>query len=43
MNTQDVITLAQQAKLRLIRFQYCDNGGIIRAKATHISGLPTVV
>src|SRR5579884_134813 len=41
MNAQDVITLAQQAKLRLVRFQYCDNGGIIRAKATHISGLPT--
>jgi glutamine synthetase len=41
MNTQDVIALAQQAKLRLVRFQYCDNGGIIRAKATHISCLPT--
>jgi glutamine synthetase len=27
--------------LRLIRFLYCDNGGIIRGKATHASKLAT--
>lgn len=41
MNTQDVINLAQQANLRLVRFQYCDNGGIVRGKATHTSKLAT--
>ena len=29
----------QTARLRLVRFLYCDNGGIIRGKATHINGL----
>ena len=27
--------------LRLVRFLYCDNGGIIRGKATHVSKLAT--
>lgn len=39
MNNQDVIKLAQENELRLIRFLYCDNGGIIRGKATHASKL----
>jgi glutamine synthetase len=30
---------AQDAHLRLVRFLYCDNGGIIRGKATHVAGL----
>jgi len=30
---------AQEAHLRLVRFMYCDNGGIIRGKATHVRGL----
>ena len=25
--------------VRLVRFLYCDNGGVIRGKATHIEGL----
>jgi glutamine synthetase len=39
MNAQDVLGLAREAHLRLVRFMYCDNGGIIRGKATHLSGL----
>ena len=41
MNSQDVLQLAREANLRLIRFLYCDNGGIIRGKATHASKLHT--
>lgn len=39
MNIQDVVTVAQEQKLRLVRFLYCDNGGILRGKTTHISKL----
>ncbi|GAC1394619.1 MAG: glutamine synthetase family protein [Ktedonobacteraceae bacterium] len=39
MNAQDVVEQAQVANLRLVRFLYCDNGGIIRGKATHASKL----
>ncbi|GCE03066.1 glutamine synthetase family protein [Dictyobacter aurantiacus] len=35
MDTRDVIQQVQAAKIRLVRFLYCDNGGIIRGKATH--------
>jgi glutamine synthetase len=41
MNAQDVVQQAREANLRLVRFLYCDNGGIIRGKATHASKLPT--
>ena len=41
MNAQDVVRLAREANLRLVRFLYCDNGGIIRGKATHASKLST--
>jgi glutamine synthetase len=41
MNTQDVVQQAHDANLRLVRFLYCDNGGIIRGKATHASKLAT--
>ncbi len=41
MNAQDVLRQAREANLRLVRFLYCDNGGIIRGKATHASKLPT--
>src|SRR5437868_6296228 len=41
MNIQDVLQQAQMEDLRLVRFLYCDNGGIIRGKATHASKLPT--
>jgi glutamine synthetase len=39
LKTQDIIRQAQENNLRLVRFLYCDNGGIIRGKATHISKL----
>ena len=39
MNAQDVVRKAREANLRLVRFLYCDNGGIIRGKATHASKL----
>ncbi len=41
MNAQDVVRQAQEANLRLVRFLYCDNGGIIRGKTTHASKLST--
>ncbi len=41
MNAQDVVEQAQAENLRLVRFLYCDNGGIIRGKATHVSKLGT--
>src|SRR5215469_2015949 len=34
-----VLQHAKELDLRLVRFLYCDNGGIIRGKATHLSGL----
>ena len=39
MNTETVLDEANRANLRLVRFLYCDNGGIVRGKATHIEGL----
>jgi glutamine synthetase len=39
MNIQDVVKLAQENDLRLVRFLYCDKGGIIRGKATHAGRL----
>jgi glutamine synthetase len=41
MNAQDVVRQAHEANLRLVRFLYCDNGGILRGKATHASKLQT--
>lgn len=39
MSPEEVVQAARSAGLRLIRFLYCDNGGIIRGKLTHIDGL----
>jgi len=39
MTIQDVVKLAEENDLRLVRYLYCDNGGIIRGKATHASRL----
>ena len=41
MNIEDVLARASKEQLRLVRFQYCDTGGIIRGKATHAQRLPT--
>ncbi|HKT37380.1 MAG TPA: glutamine synthetase family protein [Ktedonobacterales bacterium] len=39
MQADDVLRRVRDEHLRLVRFMYCDNGGIIRGKATHVSGL----
>jgi glutamine synthetase len=39
MNSEEVARQAEAADLRLVRFLYCDNGGIIRGKASHVRGL----
>src|SRR5713226_3240458 len=39
MKAQDVVQRVQAANLRLVRFLYCDNGGLIRGKTTHTSKL----
>ncbi len=39
MEKQDVIRQALEAGVQLVFFLYCDNGGIIRGKSTHISSL----
>src|SRR5215469_10940908 len=39
MDRETVLNRAEEEHLRLVRFMYCDNGGIIRGKATHVSGL----
>src|SRR5919108_5076350 len=39
MDAHTVLQRAAEAQVRLVRFMYCDNGGIIRGKATHINGL----
>jgi glutamine synthetase len=39
MKAQYIVQRAQAAKLRLVRFLYCDNGGIIRGKTTHTNKL----
>ena len=39
MGKQEVLQRAQEAGLRLVRFLYCDNGGIIRGKATYAAKL----
>ena len=39
MTPEQVVQAACSAGVQLIRFLYCDNGGIIRGKLTHIDGL----
>ena len=39
MERAEVVRKAQEAGAHLISFFWCDNGGIIRGKSTHISGL----
>ncbi|HEY7061415.1 MAG TPA: glutamine synthetase family protein [Chloroflexota bacterium] len=36
----EVLRAADAADVSLVRFLYCDNGGIIRGKSTHRAGLP---
>jgi glutamine synthetase len=39
MDAQAIVAQAREANVRLVRFMYCDNGGIIRGKAAHVNGL----
>jgi glutamine synthetase len=39
MTAEHVVTRAEASGLRLVRFLYCDNGGIVRGKASHVDGL----
>ena len=43
MTKDQVVTAANAAGVRLIRFLYCDNGGIIRGKLAPISNLATQI
>ena len=39
MTPEEIVALCSDHRIRLIRFLYCDNGGVVRGKATHMSGL----
>src|SRR4029079_888172 len=39
MEKRDVVQKALDAGVQLILFLYCDNGGVIRRKSTHITSL----
>ena len=34
-----VLSKTREARLRQVRFLYCDNGGLIRGKASHVASL----
>jgi glutamine synthetase len=39
MTPEEIVAQAEAAGLQLVRFLYCDNGGVIRGKSTHVSSL----
>ncbi|MBA2450196.1 MAG: glutamine synthetase [Chloroflexi bacterium] len=39
MERAEVISRLRQADVQMVRFLYCDNGGVIRGKAAHVDGL----
>ena len=39
MESHEIVQQARDAGVKLVMFAYCDNSGIIRGKATHVSGL----
>ncbi len=39
MTPEDIVRTAEERGLQLVRFLYCDNGGVIRGKSTHVGGL----
>jgi glutamine synthetase len=39
MTRDEIVATAAREGVRLIRFLYCDNGGVIRGKTTHVEGL----
>jgi glutamine synthetase len=36
---EEIVAFCQDRGIRLVRFLYCDNGGVVRAKAAHVSAL----
>ncbi|MGH2407018.1 MAG: glutamine synthetase family protein [Candidatus Limnocylindrales bacterium] len=39
MTPHEILAKANDSGLQLVRFLYCDNGGVIRGKSTHVSSL----
>jgi glutamine synthetase len=39
MTPEDIVRTAEERGLQLVRFLYCDNGGVIRGKSTHVGAL----
>jgi glutamine synthetase len=39
MTPDQIVKLADELGLQLVRFLYCDNGGVIRGKSTHVGQL----
>jgi glutamine synthetase len=39
MTPDDIVRTADEHGLQLVRFLYCDNGGVIRGKSTHVGAL----
>jgi glutamine synthetase len=39
MTTDEIVAQANARGLQLVRFLYCDNGGVIRGKSTHVGQL----
>ena len=39
MTPEEIVAACREADVRLVRFLYCDNGGVVRGKAAHIDRL----
>src|SRR5256885_4629500 len=39
MTPEEIVRTAQERGVQLVRFLYCDNGGVIRGKSTHVGAL----
>ena len=39
MTPEEIVAQAEAQGLQLVRFLYCDNGGVVRGKSTHVSSL----
>lgn len=39
MTPEEVVAACREAGVRLVRFLYCDNGGVVRGKAAHVDRL----
>ena len=39
MTPEEIVEACEERGIRLVRFLYCDNGGIVRGKMAHVSGL----